>query len=74
VAQATVAAHGRVADGFNAFRLVAQFFGGSSCTAGLLIVTNTSPLACDLHPSPLGRDLLAGAIVASLHDDLDNDD
>jgi lysophospholipase L1-like esterase len=67
VAQATLAAHGRVADGFDAFRLVAQFFGGDSCKAGLLIVISANPLRCDIHPSPLGRDLLAGAIIEALH-------
>lgn len=67
VAQATLAAHGRVADGFDTFRLVAQFVGGDSCKAGVLIVRSANPLTCDIHPSPLGRDLLAGAIIQALH-------
>jgi len=75
VAAATLAAHGRVADGFDAFKDVARFSGGDSCKAGLLIVTNPSPLTCDIHPSPRGRDLLAGAIVDVLrHGDTDDDE
>lgn len=56
-----------MADGFDAFRLVARFFSGDSCKAGLLIVSSANPLRCDIHPSPLGRDLLAGAIIEALH-------
>lgn len=36
----------------------------SSCTAGLRIVL--APGVCDVHPTPAGRDLLAGAIVAAV--------
>jgi hypothetical protein len=39
----------------------------SSCKAGLLIVTSANPLTCDIHPSPLGRFPLAGAIIEALH-------
>jgi lysophospholipase L1-like esterase len=75
VAAATLAARGQVADGFDAFKDVARFSGGDSCKAGLLIVTNPSPLTCDIHPSPRGRDLLAGAIVDVLrHGDRDDDE
>jgi hypothetical protein len=52
---------------------IARNFGGNSCAAGLLIVTNASPLTCDIHPSPRGRDALAGAIIQALDDDLDDD-
>jgi lysophospholipase L1-like esterase len=48
-----------VADGFAAFREQAMEHGGSSCKAGLLIVTSKKPLTCDDHPSPAGRHLLA---------------
>jgi hypothetical protein len=57
-----------VADGFGAFQAAAAPFGGDSCKAGLLIVLSTSPLTCDVHPTPKGRDLLAGAVVAAVAD------
>jgi lysophospholipase L1-like esterase len=64
-----------VADGFDAFRVAAQPFGGDACAAGLLIVTNPNPLTCDVHPSPRGQDLLAGAIAQVLQRaDFDRDD
>jgi lysophospholipase L1-like esterase len=55
-----------VAKGFEAFGSAAAPFGGDSCKAGLLIVLNPSPLSCDVHPTPKGRDLLAGAIVDAI--------
>src|SRR5450759_4358521 len=33
-----------------------------SCPAGLLII-NLTDGTCDVHPTPLGRDLLAGAVI-----------
>lgn len=60
VADRTVAWGGAVADGFGAF--AAASGGGDTCAAGLRI-----PLpggGCDIHPSPAGRDALAGAILA----------
>lgn len=65
----TAAASGygvQLADGFGAFEAVAAPFGGDSCKAGLLIVTKLSPLTCDVHPTPTGRDLLAGAVVKAV--------
>jgi len=54
-----------VADGLAAWAPVAA--GGSSCVAGLLIVTSTTPpLVCDVHPTPKGRDLLAAAVVSTI--------
>jgi lysophospholipase L1-like esterase len=53
---------GEVADGFGAFQAAAAAFGGDSCKAGLLIKVSTTPLKCDVHPSPAGRDLLAEAL------------
>ena len=38
--------------------------GGSSCVAGLLIALPTG--GCDVHPTPLGRDLLAGSVVSAI--------
>ena len=58
-------AHGAlIASGLEAWRAAATAVGGSSCTAGLLI--RTSPTGCDVHPTPLGRDLLAGAVLAAI--------
>jgi GDSL-like Lipase/Acylhydrolase family len=54
---------GVVADGFGAFAVASNF--GDSCTAGLLIPLPSG--GCDIHPSPLGRDLLAHAIAAVLN-------
>jgi lysophospholipase L1-like esterase len=63
--QAAAAAHGAViADGFAAWAPVAATAGGDSCAAGLLIQLTPPPsLSCDVHPTPLGRDLLATAVV-----------
>ena len=71
VIDATLAFGGIVASGFDAFEGPALAAGGSSCAAGLLIVVGTTPPPnqqpiCDVHPSPLGRDLLAGAIVRAV--------
>lgn len=68
VAEETRDAHGQVADGFDAFKAIAAKSNGDSCAAGLLIVTSQNPLTCDIHPSPLGRDVLAGAIAKVVHD------
>lgn len=66
---ATQAFGGTVASGFDAFQGPALAAGGSSCAAGLLIVLQASPLVCDVHPTPLGRDLLASAVVNALAHD-----
>lgn len=50
---------GHKVDGFRAFRKATRHVDGDSCAAGLLIVLSESPLACDTHPSPAGRNLLA---------------
>jgi lysophospholipase L1-like esterase len=68
---ATQAFRGVVASGFDAFRPAALAAGGSSCTAGLLIVLPSPPAPpgmCDVHPTPKGRDLLANAIVEAVED------
>ena len=51
-----------VADGLGAWASTAN--GGSSCTAGLLIPLGDG--TCDVHPTPLGRDLLAGAVMKAI--------
>lgn len=62
---AAAKAHGAlVASGLDAWAPTAA--GGSSCTAGLLIALPTPPGGCDVHPSPLGRDLLAKAVVDTI--------
>jgi lysophospholipase L1-like esterase len=58
--------HVFVASGLEAWRAVATAppASGDSCVAGLLI--RTSATACDVHPTPRGRDLLAKAILATI--------
>jgi lysophospholipase L1-like esterase len=51
----------KIASGFDAWAPVAATADGDSCAAGLLI--RTSATECDVHPTPLGRDLLAGAVI-----------
>ncbi|HET8853295.1 MAG TPA: hypothetical protein VFN02_12275, partial [Ktedonobacteraceae bacterium] len=69
VAGRTLAWGGIVADGFGAFAAASTAYGGDTCAAGLRIVVLSSPLTCDIHPSPAGRDLLAQAIVNALRTD-----
>jgi hypothetical protein len=66
IADRTHAWGGIVADGFGAFAAASASFGGDTCAAGLRIVLVPSPLFCDVHPTPAGRDLLAQAIVDAL--------
>jgi len=69
VADRTLAWGGLVADGFGAFAAASAAVDGDACAAGLLIAVSSGPLACDSHPSPAGRDLLAKAIVDALRTD-----
>lgn len=69
VAARTLAWGGIVADGFGAWGAAAVPYGGDTCAAGLRIVTSTSPLRCDDHPSASGHRLLANAIVQALRAD-----
>ena len=60
---AAATAHGAlVASGLDAW--AAKAHGGSSCTAGLLIRLPDG--TCDVHPSPLGRDLLAAKVISTI--------
>ena len=61
IIDATLANGGIVASGFDAFEARALAHDGSSCAAGLLIVL--TPGNCDVHPSPRGRNALAGVVV-----------
>jgi hypothetical protein len=72
VADRTQAWGGMVADGFSAFKVAAASSGGDSCAAGLLILV--SPGNCNIHPSPAGRELLAGAILSVVRHDSGNGD
>jgi lysophospholipase L1-like esterase len=67
IADRTLAWGGIVADGYTAFAVASSY--GDACAAGLLIVLSASPLICDVHPTPAGRDLLAQAIVSALRAD-----
>ena len=63
----TGAFHGVVADGFGAFKTAAIPFAGDPCAAGLLIATPPGQTTtCDVHPTPKGRDLLAGAVLQTI--------
>jgi hypothetical protein len=64
IIDATLANGGIVASGFGAYEARALAHDGSSCAAGLLIVL--APGNCDVHPSPQGRNALAGAIVQTI--------
>jgi lysophospholipase L1-like esterase len=58
-----------IADAYTAFQVASIFSGGDACQAGLLIKLPASPYdlsPCDIHPSPLGRDILAATLELSL--------
>ena len=51
----------KIADAFTAFQIASGRHGGDPCASGLLIHLTQS--SCDVHPSPLGRDLIAGTVI-----------
>jgi lysophospholipase L1-like esterase len=55
----------KFADGFGAFQIASAPFGGDPCAAGLLIrLPKPGPNgSCDVHPSPIGRDVLAATVL-----------
>jgi lysophospholipase L1-like esterase len=53
----------KVADAFQAFQVASALYNGDPCAAGLLI--RLSATSCDVHPSPLGRDLLAATVIVA---------
>jgi len=58
-----------IANGYAAFQLGSALFNENACAAGLLIVLPPSPYdtsPCDIHPSPLGRDLLAATVELAI--------
>ena len=60
----TTAHGGIVADGFGAFQAPSLAFGGDPCAAGLLIKLPDG--TCNIHPSPVGHQLLAQAIAEAI--------
>jgi len=62
ISSATLAAGGKVADIFEAFKTAAAAFDGDTCAAGLLI--RLTPTTCDFHTSPVGRDLYTRTVRA----------
>jgi lysophospholipase L1-like esterase len=55
-----------IASGFDAWAPVAATKSGDSCAAGLLLPQFPPGPGCDVHPTPLGRDLLAKAVVKTI--------
>jgi lysophospholipase L1-like esterase len=58
-----------IVDSYRAFQLASAPFGGDPCAAGLLIKLPPNPYntsACDIHPSPVGRGLLAAIVDFAL--------
>lgn len=53
----------KFADGFTAFQIASAPFQYDPCKAGLLIQLSTNPLICDVHPSPIGVDILAQTVL-----------
>ena len=67
IIDATLKSGGIVADGYEAFHGPAGDAVGGPCAAGLLLPAfPPAPPACDIHPSPAGRDLLAAAVVTAV--------
>jgi lysophospholipase L1-like esterase len=64
IAGVTTANGGIVADGFAAFQGPSLASGGDPCSAGLLIKLPDG--TCNIHPSPAGQQLLAGAIAEAI--------
>jgi lysophospholipase L1-like esterase len=64
ISAVTTANGGILADGFSAFEGPSLAFGGDPCAAGLLIKLPDG--TCNIHPSPAGQKLLAGAIATAI--------
>jgi lysophospholipase L1-like esterase len=61
--QVTRRYHGKVADGFTAFRLASLRTGGDPCAAGLLIKLPAG--GCDVHPTAAGHRVLTAALAVA---------
>jgi lysophospholipase L1-like esterase len=55
----------RVADGYGAFKKIADASGGDTCKTGLRLPLGDG--TCDIHPTPRGHELLAQAVRDALH-------
>ena len=55
----------KFAESFVAFQVASALFGGDPCKAGLLVSLGNG--TCDVHPSKLGRDLLAATVEVAIH-------
>ena len=51
----------KFADAFTAFQIASALHSGDPCASGLLI--RLTPTTCDVHPSPIGRDVLAATVI-----------
>jgi len=62
---------GRVADAFSAFEKASAAGGGLPCApnVGLAFTNAAAPGGCDVHPTPLGQQLIANLVVQALHRD-----
>jgi len=69
VVERTLAWGGIVADGFGAWASASTAYGGDTCAAGLRIPTPLLQTPCDDHPTAIGHELLAQAIMSALRSD-----
>jgi lysophospholipase L1-like esterase len=53
----------KLADASTVFQVASALHNGDPCAAGLLI--RLSATSCDVHPSPVGRDLIAATVVVA---------
>jgi lysophospholipase L1-like esterase len=53
----------KIADAFTTFQVASALSNQDPCAAGLLI--RFTATTCDVHPSPLGRDLLAATVIVA---------
>ena len=54
----------KVADAYTAFQIASIPYGGDPCKAGLLV--RLSPTTCDVHPTPLGQNVLAATVLIAI--------
>lgn len=59
----------KFADAFTAFQIASAIFQNDPCKAGLLIRLSKpyDQPVCDVHPSPIGRDILAVTVLLANH-------
>lgn len=57
----------KIASGFDSFAAASASFGGDTCAAGLRLAAFPSTVSgCDVHPSALGHQVLASAVLAAI--------